>query len=107
MLRDLLKSGIYGSSNRSRLHSATVTLNAVEAQRTQQKSSPLMSLFPPRSKLQGQFPELRKHPDLLPLCWARRIFHYGKELSKGGQTAGESLSIAKERKELLRKYGIL
>ena len=108
MLADILSAGIYGSSNASRQHSATVTFNAVEADRQQKKSSALNSVFPPREKLLRDYPELREHPGRLPLAWGKRLWRYARETARQeNNSASDSLRIARERKELLRFYGII
>lgn len=108
MLRDLLSGGIYGATDLSRLHSASVTVNAVAASRQHKKHSVWSSVFPSRDKLAGQYPELDQHPARLPLVWAKRLWKYGKETrtSESNDTA-ETLRVAKERTELLQMYGII
>ena len=46
LLHDTLCGGVYGSNALTRLHSSTVTLNAVKASRTGEKSSVLSTVFP-------------------------------------------------------------
>ena len=46
LLHDTLCGGVYGSNDLTRLHSSTVTLNAVKASRTGEKSSVLRTVFP-------------------------------------------------------------
>ena len=110
MLLDLLQAGVYGSADRSRLHSATVTLSAVEAQRKNVRPSGLIpTLFPPKKSLEGSYPVLKKHPYLLPGVWCARIAKYGKETltSRQDNSAAKSLRIARERIGLLKKYDII
>lgn len=103
LLDDILSGGIYGSADPDRQHSATVTLNAVAAERTGSRAGILHSLFPPRAGLEGRYPYLKKYPALLPLAWSQRILRYLKE--KGHPT--ESLNVGRERLALLKHYGIL
>lgn len=109
LLTDMLEGGIYGGTDMSRRHSATITLNAVAAERENKRSGVLQSVFPKAKKLSGAYPVLKKHPYLLPGVWAVRLAKYGKELasSKGGNNAGDSLRIGSERKELLKYYDII
>lgn len=108
MLRDLLTGGIYGGSDFSRRHSASVTLNAVEAERRGGQSSVLSSVFPPKEKLIRQYPELEQHPARLPIIWVRRMFRYYRETkTTENDNTAESLRIAQERKALLKQYGII
>lgn len=109
LLCDSLDGGIYGSSSDIRLHSSTVTLDAVASDRNGVKSSPLRSVFPPLDYMVGSFPYLKKHPALLPLSWASRILRYASGLSHrcNPKSASDSLRLGKERAELLRLYGII
>ena len=108
LLRDLLSGGVFGTASRSRHHSATITHNAVSAQRRGETSSLLQSLFPPQEKLQGEYPYLKKSPLLLPVAWATRLARYGAELLRRGDSdAAETLRIGRERAELLRKLDIM
>lgn len=103
LLADVMASGIYGSATEDRIHSATVTLNAIAAHRTGSRSSIWRSVFPQRSSLEENYPYLKKHPALLPMAWAQRI---GRYLAKK-PNAGQSITIAKERIELMKLYEII
>lgn len=108
MLKDLLSGGVYGTVDKSRAHSATVTLGAVEAQRQGARRNMLKSLFPSRKSLEGRYPVLEKHPLLLPGVWCLRVLCYGKETATDKHSsAAESLRIAKKRVALLRQYDII
>lgn len=110
LLGDILRSGVYGSASKSRQHSSSITLNAVAASKQDRKRvNPLLgSLFPPARKLQGRYPYLRRNPWLLPVAWADRILHYGKELRcSRDNSAEEALKIGSERIALLKEYGII
>ena len=103
LLEDILAGGIYGSADPGRQHSATVTLNAVEASRSGSRPSLLASLFPGRASLEGRYPYLKQYPVLLPLAWSQRICRY---LRKKNDPA-ESIAVGRERVALLRHYGII
>ena len=109
MLEDLLSSGIYGDATMSRKHSSTMTLSAVTAdkQGKRAKRNVLRTLFPKLSAMKGRYPYLKKRPYLLPIAWASRIFSYARRKGKHSDDAAESLRIASERIELMRKYGIV
>lgn len=108
LLHDLLTGGVFGTASRSRHHSATVTHNAVAADRAGEKSSLLQSLFPPSRQLEGQYPYLKKAPWLVPAAWATRLVRYGGEvLRREDSDAAETLRIGRERTELLRKLDIM
>ena len=108
LLEDVLSGGIYGATDRSRLHSGTVTLRAVEAQRRGGHSGSLLrTVFPGRKSLQGRYPYLKRYPVLLPVAWGQRIWAYGREAGKRGDGAAESLKTANRRLELLRQYQII
>lgn len=108
LLHDTLCGGVYGSNSYTRLHSSTVTLNAVKASRTGGKSSVLRTVFPKRAYLERRYPYLKKRPYLLPVAWVQRIAHYAGEKQSGADnSASGSIKLAKERIELMKLYGIM
>ena len=99
---------MYGSNDYTRLHSSTVTLNAIKASRTGEKSSVLSTVFPKREYLEHRYPYLKKHPYLLPVAWVQRIAHYASEKqSNPDNSASGSIKLAKERIELMKQYDIM
>ena len=108
LLHDSLCGGVYGSNDYTRLHSSTVTLNAVKASRTGEKSSVLSTVFPKREYLERRYPYLKKRPYLLPVAWVQRIAHYASEKQSGADnSASGSIKLAKERIELMKQYDII
>ena len=108
LLHDTLCGGVYGSNDYTRLHSSTVTLNAVKASRTGEKSSVLRTVFPKREYLERRYPYLKKLPYLLPVAWVQRIAHYAGEKKTGADSsASGSIKLAKERIELMKRYDIM
>ena len=107
LLHDTLCGGVYGSNSYTRLHSSTVTLNAVKASRTGGKSSVLRTVFPKRAYLERRYPYLKKRPYLLPVAWVQRIAHYAGEQSGADNSASGSIKLAKGRIELMKRYGII
>lgn len=108
LLHDTLCGGVYGSNDLTRLHSSTVTLNAVKASRTGEKSSVLSTVFPKREYLEHRYPYLKKRPYLLPVAWAQRLAHYAGEKKTGADSsASGSIKLAKERIELMKQYDIM
>ena len=108
LLHDSLCGGVYGSNDLTRLHSSTVTLNAVKASRTGEKSSVLSTVFPKREYLEHRYPYLKKRPYLLPIAWVQRIAHYASEKQSGADnSASGSIKLGKERIELMKRYGIM
>lgn len=109
MLEDLLDSGVYGDATMSRKHSSTMTLGAVAAdkQGKRAKRNVLRTLFPKLSEMKGRYPYLKRRPYLLPVAWVSRILSYVRRKGKQNDDAAESLRIASERIELMRKYGII
>lgn len=108
LLHDTLCGGVYGSNDYTRLHSSTVTLNAVKASRTGEKSSVLSTVFPKREYLECRYPYLKKRPYLLPVAWVQRIAHYASEKQSGADnSASGSIKLAKERIELMKQYDIM
>ena len=108
LLHDTLCGGVYGSNGYTRLHSSTVTLNAVKASRTGETSSVLSTVFPKREYLEHRYPYLKKRPYLLPVAWVQRIAHYASEKQSGADnSAPGSIKLAKERIELMKRYDII
>ena len=108
MLHDTLCGGVYGSNDLTRLHSSTVTLNAVKASRTGEKSNVLSTVFPKREYLERRYPYLKKRPYMLPVAWVQRIAHYTSEKRSGSDnSASGSIKLAKERIELMKQYDIM
>lgn len=108
LLHDSLCGGVYGSNDLTRLHSSTVTLNAVKASRTGEKSSVLSTVFPNREYLERRYPYLKKRPYLLPVAWVQRIAHYASEKQSGtDNSASGSIKLGKERIEMMKRYGIM
>ena len=108
LLHDTLCGGVYGSNDLTRLHSSTVTLNAVKASRTGEKSNVLSTVFPKREYLERRYPYLKKRPYLLPVAWVQRIAHYASEKQNSADnSASGSVKLAKERIELMKQYGIM
>lgn len=117
LLSDILESGVYGSSSLSRKHSSGITLGALEKEKKAEKVQNAEStgkgrhfwlriLFPPAERLRERYSYLKKHPILLPAAWTERIFGYFFSVNRKGNSAKEALRIGKERKKLLRKYGL-
>lgn len=108
LLRDLLEGGIYGSATRSRAHTARITQNAVTAGRLGKRRSLRTALFPPVEDLAGDYPVLKAHPALLPLIWQKRLAQYLKRAAAAPDDSPmETLRLGKQRRALLRAYGIL
>lgn len=110
LMADLLDSGVYGASTRSRRHSGDVTLGAAESARkgaSMARGSLIRTLFPPASSLSGRYTYLSKHPILLPLAWAHRLMTYARRQGTAGDSAAEALRLGRERTALMRRYGLL
>lgn len=108
LLLDMLEGGAFGAETLSRLHTSTVTLNAIRASRTGQRSGLWSSVFPPRVYLQGRYPWLKRQPWLLPVAWLVRLLHYlGEILRNPHNRPDESVKLARERIELLRYYQVM
>lgn len=59
LLHDSLCGGVYGSNDLTRLHSSTVTLNAVKSSRNGRKSTVLRTIFPVKTYLESRYPYLK------------------------------------------------
>ena len=108
LLRDILRAGIYGSADKSRQHSSTITLRAMDNQTANTTQGIMKSLFPGTKSLQQRYPYLKEKPYLLPVAWTERLIRYGKETRrKTDNDPISSIRIGKERVALLQKYGII
>ena len=108
LLHDSLCGGVYGSNDLTSLHSSTVTLNAVKASWTGEKSGVLRTVFPKRAYLERRYPYLKKRPYLLPVAWVQRLVHYASEKKSGADSSTSgSIKLAKERIELMKRYGVM
>lgn len=110
MLNDILSGGVYGATDDTRLHSGTITRNALENSHSNENkdlllkySSLFKTLFPSKDYMQREFAYLNKHSYLLPLAWFQRIYRYLKK----NQDYKHSLKLADARLELLKKYKII
>ena len=109
LLQDLLRGGIYGGADRSRVHSSNMTLNAVKANKKgKQGRNLLRTVFPPAKLLVGRFPWLRHKTWLLPVAWLLRFFGYLKEaITRRDSSAAAVIRMGNKRVELLRQYDII
>ena len=110
LLEDIMAGGLYGTSTRTRAHSATMTLNAAATQRNDGAKALLHSVFQPRKNLQSRYRYLKKAPYLLPVAWMQRLLRYGVELLRGDSrtnSALDSIRLGSERIRLLEQYHII
>lgn len=108
LLNDTLCGGVYGTNDLTRLHSSTVTLNAVKSSRAGKRSNILASVFPNRRYMERQYPYVKKSPLLLPVAWGQRLTHYLYEKHHNkDNSAAASLQLAKERIDLMKLYEII
>lgn len=107
LLGDALDGGVYGTSSMDRKHSASMTLEAVEASGRGKGGAPyIKTLFPNRAVMEMSYPWVKKSAALMPAAWVARIIRYlGSEANKN--SVAESLKVGNERMELLRKYKII
>ena len=108
LLEDVLSAGVYGSADDDRLHSSTITLEAVSAQKQGRgtHSGLLTAAFPSAQALEGRYPWLKGRHWLLPAAWGDRIFSYLRENRSHG-SGSAALKLGAERRALLKYYGIL
>ena len=105
LLEDMLAGGMYGTADEDRLHSASITLDAVASQKQGRGAKGILaSLFPPVFTLAGRYPYLRIRPWLLPIAWVQRITGY---LRNRRGCAAASVQIGQQRIRLLKEYGII
>ena len=109
LLDDLLDGGIFGQSDLNRMHSANITLNAVEHESKSAVSGIMASLFPEKEYIKNNYSYARKYPILLPAAYIHRILKYLSEHKNREQNTEEksSTQIGMERVKLLEKYKIV
>lgn len=109
LLEDMLSGGIYGLSDPDRVHSANMTLTAAEASREGKGTGHgvLRSLFPSAAYLKNCFPYAKKHPILVPVAWAHRLYRYMKRTSGAFRSSMRTIRAGKKRIAMMKKYGIV
>lgn len=108
LLADLLTGGVYGSADRNRLHSSTMTLEAVRADRRgKSRAGLLKTLFPSAKDLQGRYPYLQTKPYLLGAAWVQRFIGFSKETRQKKTDPGKALQVGSQRIRLLQLYNII
>ncbi len=103
LLKDILEAGMQAQTSGARIHSATMTLNAVAKGRQGKKSSVWESLFPSAESLKTRYPYVRDHKYLLPVAWMQRIIKYRKNKNQINKT----MKIGNQRINLLKKLNII
>lgn len=103
LLDDILDAGIYGKDDLERLHSSTITLQAVNNKDGKKRVS--QSLFPDYEYMCRQYPYLERYKILLPYAWGCRIIDYVRKTDR--KTVKDTLNIGNKRVELLKKYNII
>lgn len=101
LLNDIMNAGIFGQSTEERLHSSTMTLNALE----NGKVNVFKSIFPTLKEMQGKYEYLHKYPFLLPISYISRIYHYF--LNNESKNSKQTIEIGQQRVELLKKYKVI
>ncbi len=107
LLADILDAGIYGQSSMSRIHSASMT---AAANSSKKQAGIAAALFPKPEVIKRQYHYAERFELLLPLAYVQRIFRYVHEVCKGAyqdDSPNKSIRIAKERMNMLRKYGMI
>lgn len=104
LLEDILRAGVYGTAQESRVHSSSMTLDAVTADRDGGRKGILGTLFPAPQRLELRYPYLKRHPYLAPVAWADRLVRYA---AGSGKDAARSAAIGRQRVDLLRRYGVI
>lgn len=108
LLEDILSGGLYGVANEDRLHSSTMTLEVVSAQREGRKSKGLLrTVFPDRAYMESKFPYVKKNRWMLPVAWAQRGHQYLSDRSKKKVNPTRTIEIGNTRIRLLKKYNII
>ena len=107
LLEDILTGGVYGANDVNRLHSATMTLKAISADKQGKRTNGIIkALFPSLGYMKKSYPYLNKSPYLLPAAWAQRIYRYAFQ-NNDTTNAGKTLEIGKQRIKMLEEYDII
>lgn len=99
LLNDIMNAGIFGQSSNERIHSSTITLNALSDGNT----NIFKSIFPSLKEMKGKYEYLHSYPFLLPIAYISRIYHY--IIQK--QDSRKTIEIGQQRVELLKKYKVI
>lgn len=102
LLQDLLVGGVFGASTGERLHSANITLSAVE--HGDKKGKLWSSLFPDRRYMERNYDYVRDHSWLLPVGWIHRMVKF---LWKDTTDSRKVLETGEKRVDLLKKYQMI
>lgn len=94
--------GVFGASTGERLHSANITLSAVE--RGERGGTIWSSLFPGRSYMEQKYDYVSKYPWLLPIGWIHRMIEF---LWKDHTDSRKVLETGEMRVNLLKKYQMI
>lgn len=102
LLEDILAGGVHGGAEKSRLHSANITLHAAAAQNAgkRERFSVLRAAFPSAKTLHCA-------PYSLPTAWGKRLVRYGKESFQNRTSLRKSVEIGKRRVALLKAYHLI
>lgn len=108
MLNDIMSGGVYGALDDTRLHSGTVTKNYLENGSYKNRAlgriiSLYKTLFPRLDYMKKEYSFLNKYPFLILYAWGNRIYKYLRK----SKDYKQSLKIAEQRMQLLRKYKII
>ena len=101
LLEDIMESGIFGQTSNERIHSSTITLNAME----KGKVNVLRSVFPSLESMKGKYEYLNDKPYLLPVAQASRILNYLKH--SDSKESKKTVDLGNQRVNLLKKYKIM
>lgn len=108
LLEDILSAGVFGKSSKERTRSAAVVYRSFESA-DGDKGRLLRALFPSARTLKAPYLYARRHPWLLPVAWAHRLFNYVRLRLTGRATRTEEVEgmrIADERLCLLGALGM-
>lgn len=106
-MEDLLAAGVFGKRTQDRLHSAGAVTASVDG--GGKLHSFASSVFPSYSAMKNRYPVLKYLPILLPLFWIVRLIKYSVKMvfGKNKVSPSESVKIANNRIELMKKTGII
>lgn len=102
------ENGIAGSENSYQL--GRMAVRGGKNLRTARLQSLRDAVFLPYDRMKAQFPVVEKHPILLPVCWARRLFRlaiYQPDNRKKLKSGGLSQQQLEDMRRVLQAGGVL
>lgn len=102
LLRDVMSGGIYGERNEDHRRAGHLTFRRYSDALSGKRTGFRRALFPPKESIRRKYPFAAKHGFLLPAAYLARLCRY----IFTRHDADKTLSDARQRSDLMRRYGI-